>query len=425
MFNYKIKTFKKMLYLTKEQEERLEKLEQELLQKKTYDEKNRDRIMEVSKQTGIPYNLVDTDVVKIGSMLGLIQNQTRREDGKKEENLMDILFGDEKSEKPIDYSKVPPYFMLAPMSITEVEKLHFQREQVKHACNMYYTYLGTILQTECNRLHRYLTFSVQQPSVELFIETVRDNMDVIFEMLMEEEDDELWEQLRILRYALSNMIPLCEYKKLISAQILLLSKKYSVDKIFSNISYVDAKMTLFVKSEEKSDKNDINRLLHAIVIRSHNRDPELKAFDMERVKRECMNPVYMFLPLERVFHHFIMGPYNNDAIGYLRPQFYILKCITNEGVRMWILDDTLTMFSEQIRICVLRYCEKLLNTLNAKKLDVSMIERNVRFLSNSQNFRNYVCKIISGNSNIIPTEADVFDDIPSNPLNIQLPHRRN
>lgn len=397
--------YTKMVYLTKEQQERLDKLEQEMLQKKIYEEKNRERLLEVSKETGIPYNLVDTDVVKIGSMLGLIG--TKKSDG--EENLMDILFGRDETPK-LDYSKVPPYFTFAPVTVSEMEKLEYHRDKVKHACNVYHAFLGSLIQFECQRLEEYVTFGVQQPSIESFVETVNENMDVVMDMVLEEEDDELWKQLRVLRNSISCIIPLCEYKKVVSMQVVSLLKKYPIETIFKNISYIDAKLTLFPKSEDKSDKGEINRLINSIVIRSYTRDPELKAFDMEVVKRECLTPIYMFLPLDKVFHHFILGPYNNDAIGYLKPNFYILKSI-NEGIRMWILDENLAMFSEQIRLCVLTYCEKLYATLNNASLDVSILAKNIQFISNSLNFKSYICNIVCHNSMIIPTEADVFDNI--------------
>jgi hypothetical protein len=424
--------------LTQEQEVKLHKLEQEMLNKKTYDENNRDRILEVSNKTGIPYSLVDTDVVKIGSLLGLIQNISKRDgsngcSNKKEENLMDVLFGcdanNDDGKPKLNYSKIPPYFTFAPLKVSEIEKLEYHKEKVKHACSMYYTFLGQILQLECGILDRYVSFSVQQPSIDSFVETVKENMEVIFEMLIEEEDDDLWEQLKVLRNSLSCVIPLCEYKKIVSIQVSTLLKRYSIDTVFNSISYIDAKLTLFPNCEQHKDKNGNNdknngtlfKLINPIVIRSHTRDPELKAFDMECVKKECLTPIYMFLPIENVFHHFIIGPYNNDAIGYLKPNFYILKCI-NEGIRMWILDDTLTMFSEVIRRYTLTYCQKLFKTLKTVSLDVSMLAKNIRFLSNSQNFRTYVCNIVSANSMIIPTESDVFDDIPVHPLNIRLAH---
>lgn len=396
--------------LTPEQEIKLVELEKELLQKKIYDEKNHHRLLEVSKQTGIPYSLVDSDVVKIGSMLGLIRSR-RDDDDAKGDNLMDILFGCDDKPTRLDYSNVPPYFTFSRSKVTEQEKLDYHKETVKHACNTYYTFINKVLQNECKSLDKYITFSNNQPSTDEFTETVKESMEAVFEMLLEEEDDDLWEQLKVTRNSLLCVISLCDYKRIVSLQVSALLTKYTIDIIFNNMSYIDAKLTLFPNCEDCEDKTQLSKLLNAIVVRSYTKDPELKAFSMECVTKECLTPIYMFLPIERVFHYFIMGPYNNNAIGYLKPNYYILKSI-NSGIRMWIMDDMLSMFSEEIRTRTLNYCEKLYKTLNASSLDVTILSQNIKFLSSSQNFRSHICKIVSTNSLIIPTEADVFDEQP-------------
>lgn len=393
--------------LTKEQQEKLAKLEAELAAKRKYEETSRERRLAASKRTGIPYDIVDIDVVRLGTMLGLIQNLEKRESNEKDPDdvsILDLLLGlGGPQQSSYSYDKIPPYFMLSPKRIREDDRAEQHREFVKNKCSKYCNFVSEFLEREHEQVERVISLSLEQLTPELFVTAVKENMDIILEMLEEDGDENLQEQLKILRNSLLSFVPICEYKKIVVEQVRRCKK----------LSYIDAVLILFPGFETLQQQNTIG-ILRSLVVRSYTKDPKLAPLNMAEIGKECCTPAIMFVHLTEVLRHTIIGPYANNPIGFLTNNFYILKCISG-NVRMWIRDDGLKTFSQRLRKIMLNYVTKTLNTVRSvsKNSDIeSRLVDTLNALKNPGVFRKIICSIVSSYSPIIPTEADVFDFLP-------------
>lgn len=393
-----------MLELTRDQKERLSKLEEEIASKKLRDEKDRERRCDISKKTGIPVDLVDMDIVKIGSMLGLI-NLRSSEKNDDDINIINLLLdGMSDDTKVFDYSNIPPYFSLSPTRISEDDRLEYQKEEVRIICKRYYEYVNNVLMKEREIIERYMSFDIEEPNIEKFYEFVFENMNAVFEIIVDEDSDESWEQLHILRNALLNVVSICEYNRILTSQITELLKYYPYDKICRNLSYVDSQLTLspFLRADKSVD-----RVLNSLIIRSHSKDPELKAIDIKKILKECCTPSLLFVDLKFILAHGIIGPYRNNPICFVHTNYYVLKDISSSGVRIWIMDDGLRTFSDTLRSGMMEYTKKLRDAFHQTIPD-ALVE-NIRDMDDEQSFNEVLRVIIRQKSVLNPSEADVFD----------------
>lgn len=409
--------------LTKEQQEKLAKLEAELESKRKYEESSRERRLAASKRTGIPYDIVDTDVVRIGSMFGLIRALDKRESNEKDSDdvsILDLLLGIGEKTPSYSYSNIPPYFVVSSYRIKEEDRAEQHREFVKNKCSSYWDFVSEFLTTEHAQVEKVISLSLQQLTPDSFVNTVKENMDVILEIVQDDPagyltDTTLQDQLKILRNSLLSVIPICEYKNLLIEQVKRLPQKN-----LDSLSYVDAALILFPGFESLQQQNIIG-ILRSLVVRSHTKDPKLAPLNMSLVVKECCTPALMFVHLREVLRHTIIGPYANNPIGIMSKNFYILKCIS-ENVRMWVRDDGLIIFSHNLRNLMLAYVTKTLNTVRSASKSVSTVETQLidtlNALKKPNGFRKLICSIVSSHSPIIPTEADVFDFIPENEVMI-------
>lgn len=411
--------------LSKEQLEKLEKLEAELERKRKYEETSKNRRLAASKRTGIPYSIVDIDVIKVGMLLGLIKNL---DDNKKNNNddvsLLDLFLGigQSSASSTYDYSKVPPYFVCAPNKCIETDRVEYHKERVKEECDRYCNFITDVLGSEHRKIEDVVSMPLQQMTMESFVENVKDTMSVVLEMLLEDDEDDSWKQLLVLRNSLACVVPICEYKNIVSDHISQLMKIYRLENILEKgVSCLDGMLTLLPGKWEISQETSL-AILTSLVVRSHTRDPELKPFDMSAIIKECCTPAIVFVDLNDVIVHGIIGPYWNNPIGFMYPNFYMMKCII-EGVRLWVMDSYLTMFSEELRISMLKYAERMRSTMKSSTVafcSTEIIDSNISQLRNPSGFRSMVCKTVSSESQIVPSEADVFDNIPTSPVHIRL-----
>jgi hypothetical protein len=421
------KTQQHKTMLSSEQKARLEQLEKEIENKRENDIKNHERRLEISKRSGIPYDLVDIDVVKIGTMLGLIKTT---QGDVKSESLLNILMGlgDDDVQTP-QYKTLPSYFVFAPARTTEENKRLKHSIYVQRECEQFNTFLINLLNSRVTTIDKYISLSKIPSSVESFIEQVTEAMDSVIDCLLDDSDnDELWTQLRILRSSLFGPMTVCDYKNMLGQQILKLKEK-SYCRMMASLSYIDANLTMFGDKFKSMPADDVNIIYNELVIRTHLKDPELKAFDLSSILKECCVPSFMFTDKP---HHIIkcgiIGPYRHNCIGYLsgcsRTSFYILKRIHEGGIRMWVLDELLTTFSEQLRQHIMRYCVRLFRTYtkaltgtnmfiepaNMSHIQINLL-RTISFMLRPHDFRKYICSLIASNSCLVPTELDVFNEI--------------
>lgn len=395
-----------MLKLTREQQEKLSKLEEEMASKKMRDERDKERRYNISQKTGIPMDLVDMDIVKIGSMLGLI-NLRSKEKNDDDVNLIDLFFdGMTDDTKVFDYSNIPSYFSFSPIRIPESDRLQYHQDEIRIICSRYYEYLNTIFTKEREIIERYMSFLIEEPNIEKFNQFIQENMNAVFEIIIDEESDELWEQLHVLRNALLNVVSICEYNKILTSQITELLKFYPYDKICKNLSYIDSQLTIspFLRKDKSVD-----RVFNSMIVRSYSKDPELKAIDMEKIIKECCTPSLLFIDLKSVLTYGIVGPYRNDPISFVHSNYYVLKEISTSGIRIWIMDDGLRTFSERLRYNMLEYSKKMKDAFQQEIPDTLCY--NISDMNDETEFNNVLCEIIRKKSVLNPSEADVFDII--------------
>ena len=154
------------LKLTKEQKERIKKLEEEIVQKKEYEKKNRVRKEESSKRTGIPFSMIDMDVVKIGTLLGIIKSKNvlegereNQQGQKKTLTLLDIFLGD----NDVGCNDIfPPYFQNAPRFIQENEKIEYHKKLVHKVCNDFSNFLTNMIETEMKVIGANISITLEK-----------------------------------------------------------------------------------------------------------------------------------------------------------------------------------------------------------------------------------------------------------------------
>ena len=393
--------------LTKDQQEKLKKLETELAAKRKYEENSRERRIAASQKTGIPYDIVDIDVVRLGTMLGLIRNLETEKDPE-DISLLDLFLGIGDKTSAYSYENIPPYFMLSSQRISEETRVSNHEEFVRTKCSDYWNFVSEFLTQEQEKVEKSVSLSLQKLSPETFVSAVKENMDVILEMIEEDCDDvQPHEQLKILRNSLVSVIPLCDYKKILLEQI------HRVPRNINNLSYIDASLILFPGFETLPPQNTIG-IVRSLIVRSHTKDPQLAPLNMSTIGKECCTPVVMFVHLSEVLKYTIIGPYANNSIGFMSNEFYILKCISG-NVRMWIRDEHLARFSLNLRKLLHAYVTKTLTTVRSSSKSVTDIELRLvdalNLLKKPAAFRKLICSIIATYSPILPTEADVFDFI--------------
>jgi len=227
--------------LTKDQTDRLAKLDEEIANKRAYEEQNKNRKLASSKRTGIPYDLVDSDVVRIGTLLGLVKSLDALEGRVNHErfSLLDLFLG-EKEKKSRDYTKIPAYFSLAPSPISEQQRSENHRAFVSMECSKYCCFVEGMLRQELKDIDAHLCVTLSEVTVESFVEVIKENITVVLESLEREDDDELWGQLYVLRNSLIGSMNICAYKTLVNEHIAaLLKMEKSKSQVLENLSFVD------------------------------------------------------------------------------------------------------------------------------------------------------------------------------------------
>lgn len=397
--------------LTKEQQERLAKLEVELEAKRIYEETSKTRRMAASKRTGIPYDIVDTDVVRLGTMLGLIRNLGDEKEPD-DISILDLLLGTSSSGPVYSYNGIPSYFSMAPCRIEESMRVEKHQEFVKKKCNIYWSAVSAFLSEENGRVEKVVSLSIPNMTPEVFVSAVKENMDVVLEMITESDDEQpdLYEQLKVLRNSLASFIPICEYRNILVEHMRKIHRKNIQD-----LSYIDASLILYPGFDQLESDNEL-AVFRSLCVRSHTKDPKLAPLDMATIVKECCTPALMFVNLEHVLRNSIVGPYANNAVGHMTStkNFYVLKCISG-NVRLWIHDECLRDFSQKLKGGLLAYVNKTLDTIRRASdkrppIEVRLMDT-LAILKKPAVFRRLICSIVSETSVIFPTEADAFDFI--------------
>lgn len=461
-----MKALQKMaLALTVEQQKKLEKLDEEIKRKKEYDIKNLSRKEASSKATGIPIDIIDMDVIKIGTFLGLIKKKSILEG--KEPNttnyLLDLFLGNKSPQ--FDNSKIPLHYKTSQQKVMESEKIGYHQEFVEKQCTYYSEIVVNTIKTEILNIQKHIFINLEQFTIPVFVTVVKESMEVIFDELINsdssEEEDELWKILYVLRNSLLGPLNICEYKKILIDQIFILLKYKPSKKIINNLSLIEARLILYPRClnviKGPLIQSDIMKLIRELHFRAFSKNPQLKSFEINDIIKDCCTPSLLNLPIEIVLKISMLGPYMNNSIGYLilnnstannstlhsesrnfsafntNPwSFYVLNNINEDGSRLWVLDYKINIFSKIFITSVIQYLIKIFrvfykeifNTNNyidnfnqTHHFDALLnVIKNIQFVSNFS-FINFLKNIIIQKSCLIPTEYDFFNHLTNNENN--------
>lgn len=203
------------------------KLEKEIKEKQEYEEKNKHRKEETSKLTGLPIDVIDMDVVKIGIFLGLIQKNNSN-NTRKNNTLLKLLLGDE--EQDIDKTKFPSHFRNAPQYVQEQKKMQFISHHVQKQSEFYTELINNIINDSLKQVQKCIEINLQQKTLQDFKTVVQDILEIIVDELIENEQnsEEDWNTMNTLRKTLLGPLNVCEYKKVVFE---IFSRLYKAGKI--------------------------------------------------------------------------------------------------------------------------------------------------------------------------------------------------
>lgn len=432
------------LELTAEQKEKLRKLDEEMKRKKEHDEKSRTRREASSKATGIPVDIVDMDVIKVGTLLGLIKKKSILE-GKEPDttgSLLNMFLGGE-DEFKIDRSKIPKNFRNAPTIATEADKISYHQQYVQQQCQHLSAITMSLIKQEMTNINSHISVNLESNTLDNFKTACVETIDVLLEELCEEDDDDLWLSLSIVRNALLGAVDICEYKKILNEHIVTLRKAGKAHaRILGHLSVNDVRLSLYkgclTQTKGPLTPDDSMRLSREIELRCYMKPPELRPFDFDDIVRHCCIPSLVCVPVDEVIEKGLVGPYRNNSIGYLNISgaqntpwsFYNLKSINPDGTRLWVLDNTLWMFTDNMISTMTAYMIKIFRTFyheyygtntfktgfwlasHNKHYDAFMnMMNNLSFISNHIMFHKFLMMVLMQRSPLIPTDYDFFNHI--------------
>jgi hypothetical protein len=333
-------------------------------------------------------------------MLGIF----RPIDGVKIPSMIDIISGTLNENQP-NYDALPTYFNTLDCKITEDERLYIQRNYVSDVCQKYCNFVNKLIGNKLNSLGE-LCITLQNVSIECFINTIKENIQITHEMIIDDPSDkELVLNMSIMYTSLTSCVNICEYKKILNERIERIGHDH--------LSYLDYQILLFPGFENMSGDATID-ITNELIIKSHEKTPELVPLKFPSIVKECCTLSIMFVDLMTILVHCIIGPYMNNPISYVKDVgFYVLKS-TTDGLRCWILDEQLTFFSERLRVELLNYTTKLFTIWwkESKKTKNNIYTNLVDTLSlliKPTQFRDMICTIIQTWSPWYPSELDVYD----------------
>ena len=433
------------LELTAEQKEKLRKLDEEIKRKKEHDEKSRTRREASSKATGIPLDIVDMDVIKIGTLLGLIKKKSILE-GKEPDttgSLLNILLGGEGGK--IDFSKIPRNFRNAPSIATETDKIRYHQQYVQRQCQHLSTITNSLIKQEMTNINSHIAVNLESNTIDNLKTSCVDTLDVLLEELCEggEDDDELWSTISAVRNALLGPMDICAYKKLLNEHIVMLRRAGKAHaRILGHLSVNDVRLSLYkgclTQTKGPLTPEDSMRLAREIELRCYMKPPELKPFNFDDIVRHCCIPSLVCVPVAEVIEKGLVGPYRNNSIGYLNIDgghttpwsFYNLKSINPDGARLWVLDNTLWVLTDNMISTMTAYMIRIFRTFyfeyygtNAFRPGFWALSRNKHydafinmmnnfsFISNHAALHKFLMTVLIHGSPLIPTDYVFFNHI--------------
>ena len=512
-----------MLKLTKEQEDKLKKLEKEMNDKRVREESTRTSNIQSSQMTGIPINIISMDVIKIGLMIGLLKTKADFDSGKKSTGglLSSLLnFGGGGSDDDSDtndmekYRDVPPHYMLIEPSssqyrLSEKEKLTYHVRLTNRICTDFQNDVSALINDRIEQLRPYVTISIGPKSctISQFVNECVESVKTLCEFFGstpsgggdggdgdewlddEETDSGLNDQLNALFKSLLWFLDVRTYRCFVTATYQSVLRKTSssssssssltLPKLIRDLCCIDSVVnSLPNNSVNNTDDDDDNMYVAAAVetqltIAQHIRDPKLIPFDASAIVRGCCSPAMMLVDVRHIISTELIGPFNNNSIGYLvndddekcggndagdagggaggggdrRRQdeeedasfssssyfmfrtFYILSEIKRDtNVRLWVLDDGAMTTTTCIVYALRQYAIELFKSIYFRSYQthdyipsfwidgdyrLRRLMDNISILSDIRLVNIFIRQLVKTRSVILPTEFDVFNHLPS------------
>lgn len=438
------------LTLTKDQIEKLQKLDVEMEERLAKEKIDQTKREQTSSSTGIPVDIAGLDVIKIGTLFGLIKKKDVFEGNEKNsKSLLKILFGN--NEKiptcPLGYYK-------SLITIKESEKIEYHQYFVQKECSFFVEMVELFITEELKEIGKLININLPLYTLEHFKTTCLETLDVLIDELTENyNDDELWTCISTVRNALLGTLNVCEYKKLVTDNIVSIIyriPKHCYMKLVNHLTIIDKRLSLFNKALTETntqfltqtEEKEKQRLIRELTVRCYTKPPELVPFVYKDITQHICIPSLMYLPIETVINTCLVGPYRNNSIGFLIDHtkndqfgdFYILTTINPDGGRLWSVDPSLERFTNETSIILTAYIVDIFRTLykecfgnnlfydtKTPKLVKNcnhhtifhMLLRNLALISDGTAFYKLLVLVLKSKSPLFPTEYDFFNFIKS------------
>ncbi len=442
---------KKMLKLSKEQESKLEKLDLELKEKRQHDERVKDSNMNSSRSTGIPINIVGMDVFKIGLMLGIIKSKEDFAAYKKSEGLLSLFQfdrDDETESRRRLYDDVPKHYSTVEFKVTEREKIDYHANLVRKVCDEFQTDIVKKIQRETAIVSNHLAISIKTCTIDCFVDACATNVGVLIDILKDDllsrdetaSDDiaSTCVQINALLRSMIGFVDIRRYRNF----LVQLRNVVDYESVISKTALNDGLLFKHFATFNSDDARDLERLETYLTIKRFMRDPKLTPFCVKTVIDACCSPTLMFLDVRRVIEKELIGPFNNNPIGYLdvsASSFFIMTDITSANVRLWVLDHGLSEVTRLLIASVRLYAVDLFRAILVRLYGTSMyvsdcwtahrtigtLLRNISILNDAMAMNDYLKNLLIRQSVIIPTELDVFNDTTTLPTVMIRPSPRD
>jgi len=441
------------LTLTKDQIEKLQKLDVEMKERLAKEKIAQTKREQTSNSTGIPVDIAGLDVIKIGTMFGLIKKKDAFEGNEKSStSLLKILFGNNE--------KIPPCplgYYKSLITVKESEKIEYHQYFVQKESKFFIEMVEAFIVEELEKISKLIKINLSSYTLENFKTTCLETLEVLIDELTENYDDvELWTCISTVRNSLLGTLNICEYKKLVIDNIISIIyriPKHCYSKLINHLTIIDKRLSLFNKALTEltesttqfltqNEEIEKHRLIRELNVRCYTKPPELTPFVFKDITKHICIPSLMYLPIEIIINNCLVGPYRNNSIGFLVDStkndefgdFYILTTINSDGGRLWSVDQSLERFTNEIIIILSAYIVNIFKTLykecfgnnlfyDNKTLKLvkncnhytifHMLLRNLLFISDGVAFHKLLTLVLKSKSPLFPTEYDFFNFIKS------------
>lgn len=411
--------------LTEEQKEKLQKLEKEMAAKTEYEKQNKERKEKLSQDTNIPVDLVDSECVKIGLLLGLL----KRKSTTNKTSLLDIIFP---KPKELSHPQLPwkPF-----QRIKEVERNRLLQNFYLSQQTQFNKWSAGLIRISLTKLNEITEIEVKNYKIEEVVSLTKELLLAIFDDIVETKDDGQIEDLFKILNTLFGLLNISEYQNLLSSISTKLSSLNMTPTKY--MSSIDLRLVIYptIKTNEVIDTECSTLFQREIILQTLKYD-KLEPFTFSQLVKKCCVPALMLLPVTKVLEFTIVNPFKNSSIIFLDPlnnsekdwSFYLLKEITKDNFRLWVLDCDLAVLTKKLHQEVCVYLIDLFKTIyfsvfrtgvmiknfyecNGYSSIFKNILNNLSFITKVKHLQSFIKQVVKMKSFGEPTEYDYFDSL--------------